>query len=150
MAVARRFRISNWLAGEPTTNNYEKNTEIHSNRNRVRRTGGLPTRIGSRLLQRLAGGTQLRGKPPCRLLQRNHRRLHPDHRRDLMTRDAYERRCRSIQHREESERLGISEEGLWWRKHQLAVAWEASGGIEGARYRLAFAENFPKRQAPNN
>jgi hypothetical protein len=50
--------------------------------------------------------------------------------------------ARAQDHRETATRLGISEEELWRRKAQLKAAWEDSGGNEGARVRLKFAEDY--------
>lgn len=40
------------------------------------------------------------------------------------------------------QRLMISEGELWKRKARLKAAWEDSGGSEGARARLKFAQDF--------
>lgn len=52
-------------------------------------------------------------------------------------------------HKDEAARLGISEQELSRRKFRLKILWEEGGGLEGARARLNWAEDYLKRQRAN-
>ena len=59
-----------------------------------------------------------------------------------MTRDEARKLSEDKAHRDAAQSLGISEKELQSLKYKLKVAWDESGGIEVARARLKFAEDF--------
>jgi len=65
------------------------------------------------------------------------------------SKEEVDRICRQQFHNEQAKRAGISPEELWKKKYTLKIAWENGGGIEGARDRLKFAENYLKKNKGN-